>query len=337
MIPSTALRNRQASSTAHPTAPMRKRKQITNETQKQPLTPEAKELRDAIVLTKPTVIEQVILLSSDGIDVEHEANTNEYKIAFPETWRTITNAELYISVRSINLRNKTHVYSWVMDYEIHRPDNGTPISIYSINWRREYRDGELPDFREWVDEWSKIIDEIYDLIIPQYEDYDFKWDRHKFFYFENRDGEPHFELGVADARGYYDITTLSSKSVGWKFKFTEISPDLQELGWRAYYTNWKHGHTETDTVSISLNYQESSHTTYLLGASFASQTKNNYLGFTNTVFNPPKTYKLNAADKDFSIYLYSPNGKEEIELPNNASDFITIELQLTAEPIATRL
>ena len=52
---------------------------------------------------------------------------------------------------------------------------------------------------------------------------------------------------------------------------------------------------------------------------------------------PPKKYKVNVGDYFFTISLYSPDGKEERKLPVDETDFIAIELQLIAEPLARRL
>ena len=68
----------------------------------------------------------------------------------------------------------------------------------------------------------------------------------------------------------------------------------------------------------------------LVAASFVSQTKDQYLGFTNSEYCPMKMYDITTGETRFWIELYTADGKYGYELAKDGSEFITIELQLTS-------
>ena len=71
---------------------------------------------------------------------------------------------------------------------------------------------------------------------------------------------------------------------------------------------------------------------YLVAASFVEQTEHGYLGFTNSVFSPPKYYQLTSSDTKFWIDLVSPDGLKPRELPVDGRDLLIIEIQLLTQP-----
>ena len=73
---------------------------IQNETVKQSTSEPVKEIRH--ILKQSIPIEDVILFS----DAEHTEGTSRYWFNFPSTWRTITNQNLILGVRSISLVNE---------------------------------------------------------------------------------------------------------------------------------------------------------------------------------------------------------------------------------------
>ncbi len=67
---------------------------------------------------------------------------------------------------------------------------------------------------------------------------------------------------------------------------------------------------------------------YILAASFASQTKHNYLGLTNTQFNPPKQYMIQSYEHQYWIDVFSSDARTAVELPDDDSVVIILETQL---------
>ena len=133
---------------------MRRKTKIVNETQKQPLTPEATDLKEAIRQTKPIPIEQVVYLTEINV-VAHEQGSNIYKIPYPETWRTVSNMDLFIGVRSINMRNASRTYSWRMNFVTDAPGTGDHCAI---DWSKTIPGASQPNFEEWVEEWNTITE-----------------------------------------------------------------------------------------------------------------------------------------------------------------------------------
>ena len=68
----------------------------------------------------------------------------------------------------------------------------------------------------------------------------------------------------------------------------------------------------------------------MIKASFVTQTRDQYLGFTNSEFCPMKTYDITTGEQRFWIELYTANGEIGYELNPDGSEFITIEMQLAS-------
>ena len=68
----------------------------------------------------------------------------------------------------------------------------------------------------------------------------------------------------------------------------------------------------------------------MIKASFVTQTRDQYLGFTNSEFCPMKTYDITTGEQRFWVELYTANGEIGYELNADGSEFITIEMQLAS-------
>jgi len=55
-----------------------------------------------------------------------------------------------------------------------------------------------------------------------------------------------------------------------------------------------------------------------------------YLGYTNTTFGPPKTFQINHQNKTFWIELYDAITREPIHLPDDGKDTVVMECQFIA-------
>lgn len=68
----------------------------------------------------------------------------------------------------------------------------------------------------------------------------------------------------------------------------------------------------------------------LIASDISSLSEGRYLTLSSIRHSPPKLYSLTGFKEAFNIYLYTPTG-EEIELPNDNKDTITIEAILIAK------
>ena len=309
---------------------MRKRTKIVNEPQKQPLTPEAQELKQAIQQTQVLPIEQVIYLS-DTSYVNHIPGTSRYTIPYPETWRTQSNMDLYIGVRSINLRNadRTRLFTltikWEACLEVVPYDPTSLELVGETSWMEAYLPGEEFHPGNWAKEWSVMMDDLRNACQFQVKEgftlSRWQWDyvNGEFNIYRVDDEGNRREREQNDYRCQFTVYVnepfqVALRPIHYVYSSYDKIPHLELLS-----TSWK------------------SHSEYLLLASFVNQTRWNYLGFTNTTFNPPKMYKLNANDTHYWIELASPDGTEDRELPADGVDFITLDIQLIAQPISNRL
>jgi hypothetical protein len=55
-----------------------------------------------------------------------------------------------------------------------------------------------------------------------------------------------------------------------------------------------------------------------------------YIGYTNSTYGPPKTYKINRGDDSFWIQLLDAANKMQVDFPHDFKDTLVIEAQLIA-------
>lgn len=96
-----------------------------------------------------------------------------------------------------------------------------------------------------------------------------------------------------------------------------------------FSTSSSYNSSETVSGHEVITFQNSA-PSILVSASFVSQTKDQYLGFTDSEYCPMKTYDITSGEERFWIELWTSDGKYPYELNRDGSEFITIELQLAA-------
>ena len=69
----------------------------------------------------------------------------------------------------------------------------------------------------------------------------------------------------------------------------------------------------------------------IVGSTLSSLSENRYLTLSNISHNPPKMYDINGYNSKFAIYLHDPSSKQDIELPIDRKDIITVETILIAK------
>ena len=315
---------------------MSRRPKIANQPQKTPLTPEAQDIKQAIQQTQLYPIEQVVYLT-DSNHVQHTSGTNRYTIPFPETWRTLANTDLYIGVRSIGLHNvpkRTIRISFRCTAGPERPISQYASATEVVNWEYAYQ--SEPSVASWLTAWNTILDtvhtKLYDRLKYLQERH---WPRHQWFYQLNPTTKQHvFAMHMLNSTGEIaDIIDDSTVYRDWDI----VVDGMSEVTVSRHRVESRNKDNWSWLVTMTFPAAFVSHDEYLLSASFVNQTRWNYLGFTNTVFNPPKIYKINNNDTHYWIELASPDGLEQRELPVDRKDFITLEIQLIAQPISHRL
>ena len=325
---------------------MRRKQKVTNETQKTPLSPEAQDIKQAIQQTQSHPIEQVIFIHAPVEDEHdfllHERGTNRYTFKYPETWRTIPNAELSIGVRGIHLRNSDNVmYSMKIipgrfDVEAKKVVAWYPDLNYDL--KNIVNVNEEPNFGGWwvlLNYWTKeLFNEkaVPSEMLPKdnlaITKWTYEYDAHTKMcsFYQVRDDEVKQPAEIK----YHLI-----------WKFVDISRPINntleifvdgELFDPVRMTN-----KYSDDIVFRFQSSWVPESQYLIAASFVGQSRRNYLGFTGTQFNPPKIYKVPSGDVHFHIDLYSADGLEERELPEDYTDFIAIEIQLMSQPLSNRL
>ena len=298
-----------------------KRVKSVNETLKEPVSRETQELEQIL---RPNVpVEQVIYLNDDK-RVEHEQGTNEYWINYPESWRTIPNQHLILGVRAIrkyeNKKRKfvlninilylkdntviTDKHSMKMEIEMSnedmKPENKQKfIDSINSNWNSFY--DSLQDDQKFVKELLTGVNynnEIYMKMILK-ENFGSHWT-----------GYASVETNMYMKNNIRDIEIVH--------EYNPVAEDMHE-GVSVIFSKYMFHEYEP---------------TYLLSSSFVSLTNYNYLGFTNTEFNPPKLYEIPYGDTRFLVKITSPDGLSPRELNPDGRELVVIEIQLSSIPYA---
>ena len=317
--------------------PPRSKAKIQNQAKKEDLTPIAQQIKS--VMTPSIPIEQVVYLNDNKV-VYHENGSNRYWINYPDTWRTVSNQQLVLGVRAIrkfwnNLRMEMKVVFEVIDAdgeneaeeeeeEIEKSwtfifqANLSPSDVIAGR-EKEFVARINEQWKEWVEDISERAKSKYFADIAS----------RRWLYCE----EPLREFFIIRSPC---PTNESEFTIPYTVSVTElsISRDFQTCFYTGMFfqRNSKSGGTcrgiEFKPRNNEFKYYND---TYLLAASFVGQTNYQYLGFTNTQFNPPKQYVIPNGDTKFWIDVVSADGLDEVEL--NSRDLIAIELQLITIPL----
>ena len=303
----------------------------TVETKKEELNPYANDVKTAMIQSHQMTIpiERVIYVN-DSVNVIHKSGTNRYYVNFPETWRT-TNQKHVIGIRSIQLR---HGYGRVFEFSMnfsYYDDSFFSSEIKKIDvkeifrFKYTYGDNVNPNPIEWVNELNK------------------KWNEY-IKYFKNIDSytwqcnyDESTKLYVLELVAVDGETCVASvKNNTITYKLLNVSPDLYNVDVKfetnRYETSKSNAFPVSETPKIIIPGPLESYDEYLVSASFVEQTEHGYLGFTNSVFSPPKYYQLTSTDTKFWIDLVSPDGLKPRELPVDGRDLLIIEIQLLTQP-----
>ena len=295
---------------------------IQNETVKQSTSEPVKEIRH--ILKQSIPIEDVILFS----DAEHTEGTSRYWFNFPSTWRTITNQNLILGVRSISLVNEIpQVIKFDVRFVIAHNINQTGDNQKIIHLNASF-DIDLK-FNQGYSLLKRITDNLYVSYILT----------------ANKEEDPSVVFQA------YPINEFSPNCFGIRV-YAENVPDDKyvrilylEQGnyFDQLYSEWNYeeydsaiqASEENRFVRFIVPYANTLYVKdFYLTSSIATQSEHNYLGRTNDVYQPPKQFPLSSADNRFWIELHSFYIKDatlHAEIPEKYKNQFLIELQLITQ------
>ena len=308
------------------------RKRVIDETIKKETSDQTKEIKQ--VLQQKLPIEDVIRFS----DAEHEKGSNRYWFKFPPVWRTITNQDLILGVRSTSLKTNR------LPFTVYRPKFGITAKYGDISIN-EYFTPEITIPSEscgyqlilLLGYWLR--DKFFDFfrergfptdilqITPLYTDNIYAPD----IPVEELEANPKY-VHVRDCC-YRLSFCVSKKNTNYKNLLLYIQyEDITDLPFFTLISNFDY--FQLDILTTQLHIRTPYFTIpvirvikpedIILTASFANQSKDNYIGTGNQVFNPIKQYPISSADTTFWIDVsimefWRSEGKGYI-------DFIPVEL-----------
>ena len=241
---------------------MSRRPKIANQPQKTPLTPEAQDIKQAIQQTHLYPIEQVVYLT-DTSHVQHVQGTNRYTIPFPETWRTLTNTELYIGVRSIGLhRQLDHEVLFTLWVNVKRGEASYPSEIgqsFNIKYHETLDFINLPN----------TLDGLLELLVktvkntPGWENE--VWDTYKWFHTYDSSHNQHIlSLHIVNSEGEItDIVQDNALECHWDF---EVNDPNIGMTFKIVPLYNKQGVKASTRLDIYFTGPYASHEQYLLSA-----------------------------------------------------------------------
>lgn len=314
-----------------------------NEVKKEELNPYANDVKLAMLQTHQMTIpiERVIYVN-DANSVTHKPGSNRYYINFPETWRT-TNQKHIIGVRSIHLKHgRGRTFGFKLHFEYYTPPEDPLITIDYITYEAfypfefEYSYGESNDNPD-PNEWLKILNKTWEIYTENHGE---NWDKYEWqCTYDEQSSRYILELVPVDSTTESESGYKEIMQSPLHYRLESVSPDLYNCD-VIFDKNVYQSIISTSVKTLPLcempkiiipgpleTYDE-----YLVAASFVEQTSHNYLGFTNTVFSPPKYYQLSSSDTNFWIDLVSPDGLKPRELPADGRDMLVIEIQLMTQP-----
>ena len=297
--------------------PPRAKAKIENQPKKEEMSPVVQQIKSVITPSIP--IEQVVYLNDDKV-VTHIEGTNRYWINYPDTWRTISNQQLILGVRAIR-KFWNNVYMKItMVYRARGGEDKSWIFVFQTSFKPDEMNKRKENLlvgrinQQWT-EWINTLPE---------DDKTTYWDRLRY-----QKWNAHYDgfWIVIDSPYYYDST--AEYGVYTDSTASSISGDTSKYFTPRWVIMPIPGDDFLRLTARPMTYKEINDT-YLLAASFAGQTNYQYLGFTNTEFNPPKQYILPIGDTRYWIDVVSSDGRSEVEL--DARDLVVVELSLKAVP-----
>ena len=293
-----------------------KKNKAINETVKQSTSEPVKEMKH--ILKQSIPIEDVILFS----DAEHEEGTSRYWFNFPSTWRTISNQNLVLGVRSISLVNELpQVIKFDIRFVIAHNINQTGDEHKVIQLNASF-DIDLK-FDQGYNLLKRITENLnvsYVLTADMKEDPDVKFKAYPL----NELAPNCFGIRV------YAENVPENKYV--RILYYEQGNYFDQLYSEWYYEDFE---TEDQFVKFIFPYANTLYIKdFYLTSSISTQSEHNYLGRTNDVYNPPKQFPLSSADSRFWVDLHSFHIKDDslhAELPEKYRNQFLIEIQLITQ------
>ncbi len=243
-------------------------------------------------------------------DAEHTDGTNTYTFTYPEQWRTVYNRSLTIGIRTVNLTPAPRLLS-VTGVSI---TDGT--EVWNIDW----------SVMVYADESLSAINQRFTSKIDFAEVYRIQYDPKMNvlgMYITNTNDEYRFVFD-STCTASDDLRTITRATTEL---FTELATDFDAFNTK--YASTPAYVTYNDNGIRSLEFGDVwSREKVKVNASFVDLSRNQFLGYTNSVFNPPKSYSITGGDNKFTITLLNVMNDEEVVLPSDKADTLVIEAML---------
>ena len=279
------------------------RKKIVDETVKKETSDQTKEIKRVLQPNIP--VEDVIKFS----DAEHEEGTNRYWFNFPPTWRTITNQNLILGVRS------TSIKTTINEFDVLRPTIGIVIDYNDIHINEDVQI-EVPIMNKFdgigiLFKCSEDISNYFRKLLREHKGLPFIGAT--YFYTDGNVWAPREEEYDVERNCCYNLTFFVYS--GWSelqnfsleiayVSQTDLPFDtlIQSVEYIEFHDEERNVHVKVPRFIIPV-VSTLKPNDIVLTASFANQTKDNYIGIGSQTFTPIKQYPISSSDSKFWIDL----------------------------------
>jgi hypothetical protein len=289
------------------------------------------------------------------LDDERTRSYNEdwkYYFDFPEDWRNIVNKDLSLTIRSITtipaprvfilegiklqkVNPSTGVITDTLPIDIHVgvPSKDGMTEINTEIFRRNYQLLEMNKEKFPQDAFEILYnynDNTFHILTHKTDQFLFQIDYNTLFVSNDLLGWTNTKYD--DWGDIYGLSTGSTAdqeasrySEDWYNQAALASRHSGNLGWIQ--------------SRIGTTTQVKGFSKILIGGLWGRERLlvksgldkyNEYLGYTNSNYGPPKTYKINNCDASFWIELHDAGNKFPVILPLDAKDTLVVETQLIA-------
>ena len=301
------------------------RKKIVDETVKKETSDQTKEIKRVLQPSIP--VEDVIKFS----DAQHEEGTNRYWFNFPPTWRTITNQNLILGVRS------TSIKTTINEFDVLRPTIGIVIDYNDIHINEDVQI-EVPIMNKFdgigiLYKCTEDISNYFRKLLREHKGLPFIGAT--YFYTDGNVWRPMEEEYDVERNCCYNLTffvysdwtELQNFSLEIAYvSQTDLPFDalIQSVEHVEFHNEERNVHVRVPRFTIPV-VSTLKPNDIVLTASFANQTKDNYIGIGSQTFTPIKQYPINSSDSKFWIDLTVHQSWEDADF-FHVSGTIPVEL-----------
>ena len=269
---------------------------------------------------------------------EHVEGTNRYIYKYPDSWKDYFYRKHVVSIRSIEVIPAARTFVI----------NGLSIVLNTTKSYNISIDTTL-NTHQSMNDFNKELKELTNERYQQIKETDVSTQLIRNSYaFKYDCKDKSFSIYIATTNPYYfhfdNINNIASDDIRIMFNITDgffeklakylnsgEENDKEELlkcnDMKHITILWRDNENMQGPYVITFHNIWNRERLYIT-SSLVDMAENEYLGFSNTVFNPPKNCVINNSDSKFNIDLYDM-ALNPIELPNDKQDTIIIEAILS--------